>query len=131
MCVYVCEGVGEEESAGEWGARALCVCVLCIRVHSERNKLRNLMCVCVCVRTSADTKRKYRRRHNIESTRRCGGVFVCGTPMSERRLDGKTGELRLQRKTEVSRHTSVCVSPSYIPMRAHINICVPMHTVRR
>lgn len=100
-----------------------CVCV-CVRVHSERNKLRNLMCVCVCVRRQTQ-KGNTERRHNIESTRRCGGVFVCGTPCRRDGSSGKRVNFVGQRRKRKFPAARVCVSlsppppPSYIPMCTH------------
>lgn len=72
--MYVCEGVGKEESAGEWRARALCVCV---HVHSERNKLRNLMCVCAYV---GRHKKEIPRADIILRVRDGAAVCLCVEP---------------------------------------------------
>jgi len=75
------------------GERTLCVrvCTRWIYIASGTNYGISR----VCVRTSVDTKRKY-RADIILSTRRLGGVFVCGTPYrrdgSRRWWDGQTGE---------------------------------------
>lgn len=100
----------------------MCKCV-CIHVHSERNKLRNLVCMCVCVclcvRTSADTKRKY-RADIILRVRDGAAVCLCVEPHvgeTARRENGWTSWGRGKRKFPAAR---VCVSlspppPSYIP----------------
>jgi len=126
--VCTCVKASAKKSLRGSGERGRYVCVY---MYTASVTNYGISCVCVCVRRQTQ-KGNTASRHNIESTRRCGGVFVCGTPC---RRDGSSGK-RVnfggggQRKTEVSRHTSVCVSlspppPSYIPIRVHI----PMHTI--